>query len=695
MEEDIELIMAQWQKLVAGQPITFEMRWKNNTPTGQWVVAACTPIFDEEGNLASVSGCTTDISAQKRVEEDAIRRAEALEQVKLSQTRLLRFTDNAPIGIVINNTDGRPSYINKSWFDITGHSERSTEDVDIASICYDEDVLLIKTKEEEAIQHKKPVEFQARLKRQWSSSDGIFHGQAWVSIIFVIEFGEDGAVNHIMSTWSEISYSKFSEHVQRMRLEEAIEAKRQSEAFIDMTSHEIRNPLGATMHCADLVHESLAEMERLVGKLALPNDNGQRQSTRAKLDEQFESSKEAVDTILACSMHQKRITDDILSLSKLDSNLLKVSPLPVRAAGVLENVSNTFSVEAHRDGVTLTTQLDQSLDDLNVDWVTLDPGRVLQVLVNLITNALKFTKGTKGDRTVSVRMGASKHRPVHLSVPFAPVQGLGNSAQPEMTITDDSIYVWFSVTDTGCGMNEQEQQRMFSRFSQASIRTYNKYGGSGLGLFISKKLTELQGGEIGFTSEPGVGSRFAFYVSAQATAAPPSDQSPGMRPRTRSPLKLPAADQAILGQSTPSKLSVLVVEDNAINLSIMKKHLVKNGYDVHTAVHGQDALDYLKSTKIWKQSQEETTASLEDVNIILMDIEMPVMDGLVCSKHIRDLQRSGEIVRHIPIIAVSANARPEQTKLAMDAGMDDFVTKPFRMPELTPKITRLVEADQP
>jgi len=129
-----------------------------------------------------------------------------------------------------------------------------------------------------------------------------------------------------------------------------------------------------------------------------------------------------------------------------------------------------------------------------------------------------------------------------------------------------------------------------------------------------------------------------------------------------------------------------------VNQKVLEKRLTKLGYKVQIANHGQEALDYLTTTTAWKQQSREETTPLQDVHVILMDIEMPVMDGLTCSKRIRDLQKSGDIVKHIPIVAVSANARAEQMKQALDAGVDGFITKPFRMPELTSVISKLLEA---
>lgn len=468
---------------------------------------------------------------------------------------------------------------------------------------------------------------------------------------------------------------------------------------------QIRNPLGAVMHCADSTYDSLAEMKKLLPLLASSaQDSDKPNAICAKLHELVESSIDAVETISSCSAHQKRITDDILSLSKLDSNLLQISPTTIRATNLLQELQRTFGTEAERAGVVIETQLDVSMEQLGIEWIKLDPGRAQQVLVNLLTNAVKFTKNQSGDRKVNVYLGASKERPRNLpklATDSSLMQSLpANSTHELSESTDNECYIWFAVQDTGCGMTVKEKAKIFSRFTQASPRTYNEYGGSGLGLFISRKLVELQGGEIGFTSEFGTGSIFSFFIRAQTTTAPVSTAVKNIMPAI-SKLRLhdfniDTATSETNGLSTNSEVeaahpqyNVLIVEDNIVNQKVLKKQLLKHGYQVHTADNGQQALEYIQTTRHWTLGASRDPR--QDIHVILMDIEMPVMDGLECSRTIRELQQAGHIANHIPIIAVSANARPEQIKIAIDAGMDHAIPKPFRIKDLTPVIDRLAE----
>jgi CheY-like chemotaxis protein len=245
------------------------------------------------------------------------------------------------------------------------------------------------------------------------------------------------------------------------------------------------------------------------------------------------------------------------------------------------------------------------------------------------------------------------------------------------TGSGDEIYLHFTVSDTGCGLDEDQKRRIFERFSQASPRTHSKYGGSGLGLFISREMIELQGGEIGVSSRPGHGATFAFYIAARIADAPQStEQSASRAPLSRK--------QTL--EDVGAKFSILVVEDNLVNQKILKMQLQKLGHEVHVVSHGGEALTFLQTTSCWKGN----SASQIHISVVLMDIEMPVMNGLECTRKIREAESEGRVERHLPIVAVSANAREGQVRYAMECGVDDAISKPFRVADLMLIIERLV-----
>lgn len=201
-------------------------------------------------------------------------------------------------------------------------------------------------------------------------------------------------------------------------------------------------------------------------------------------------------------------------------------------------------------------------------------------------------------------------------------------------------------------MTEDEQKKLFGRFSQATPRTHVQYGGSGLGLFISKSLSTLQGGAIGVHSEKDVGSTFAFYISARIVdppAGPVASSTAKLRPE---PHQTGSAEDAM----KKVKLNVLIVEDNLVNQKVLKKQLQKLGWNTSVAGNGKEALEWLKGSIYWRANDEERDDSgtnegraasnrlakrKHDIDILLMDIEMPIMDGLTCARVIREYEAKG------------------------------------------------------
>lgn len=270
--------------------------------------------------------------------------------------------------------------------------------------------------------------------------------------------------------------------------------------------------------------------------------------------------------------------------------------------------------------------------------------------------------------------------------------------------TGEQLCLQFQVQDTGRGLTREEKKRLFMRFSQATPRTHAQYGGSGLGLYISRQLAELHGGQIGVGSEAGVGSTFAFYVRCRKATSPQAAMEQTQNVHTRRSLsvlkeELPLRPNktSLVGASSIAppvpaldwnQIYVLIVEDNLVNQKVLSKQLKKLGCTVEVADHGGIALAYIEKTRYWRGRQQDGNT----LSIVLMDLEMPVMDGLTCVKRIRELEKDGSIVEHIPVIAVTANVRSELVATAKESGMDDLVCKPFRVPELLAKISEVLDA---
>ncbi|KAG0651774.1 Hybrid signal transduction histidine kinase K [Hyphodiscus hymeniophilus] len=627
-------------------------------------------LFEEEIRRGQKAARLAALDRQELSKQLDLRTQEAVE----SETKFTRMAEFAPVGMFIADSSGEITYSNDTWWEISRHprSEHS------ASLWMES----VMEEDQEGVREiwntvmeGTPVTHEFRFKTPWNDKNGN-RGETWVLMSAYPEKYSDGKLKSVFGSITNISAIKWAKNF-------------------------------------DEINNSLSEY-RLSDEMAKASD---------KISDLFDSGIDAAQTISLCAQHQKRIVDDILTLSKLDSALLVVTPVAVQPVAVVQRALKMFEGELDTNDIAMEFRMEKSYLDMDIDWVKLDPSRLLQVLINLTTNAIKFTNGQE-KRTIIVSIGASRERPSGLDSDVSYFQSRSKKSEttddPEWG-TGENLFLKFAVQDTGRGLDESERTLLFQRFRQASPRTHVQYGGSGLGLFISRELTELQGGEIGVSSERGVGSTFAFYIKARRIDDMPADTpvstslkhlrhtsssgtsvtiesrrnssgKPVHRSTTtgkRRPSAIVSSNSAILPNASIldySKTKVLIVEDNLVNQRVLQKQLRNAGFVVDVANHGGEALDVLRGSRFWA-GKEKTGA---DLAIILMDLEMPVMDGLTCARTIRDLETDGTIVRHVPIIAVTANARLEQIESAMAAGMDDVVSKPFRIPELIPKITELV-----
>jgi CheY-like chemotaxis protein len=277
-------------------------------------------------------------------------------------------------------------------------------------------------------------------------------------------------------------------------------------------------------------------------------------------------------------------------------------------------------------------------------YVKGDPVRLRQVLLNLAGNAVKFTdRGT-------VRIEVSRL---------------------------DGAQVKIVVADSGIGITAEQLDRLFRRFTQADSSTTRRYGGTGLGLAISKTLVELMGGTIGAQSDPGMGSTFWItlpLIAAQQTQADTEDaESPAAVPVLVATVAEPATAPSVLGAAAQLVGGrVLLVEDNFVNQRVAVYMLSKLGHQVDVAKHGREAIDMLAKSSY---------------DLVLMDCQMPEMDGFEATRIIRD--RSSAVLDHeIPVIAMTANAFPEHRARALACGMNDFLAKPVDRPVLASMLDR-------
>ena len=384
-EEDYEWLLAQWKRMASGEPVTMEMKWKRpasampngeEDTTGQWVLAACQPTFDSDGAVTSVSGCLTDIAAQKRAQMDEASLNEALKKLNASEKRFSNFVELARVGIWMIGLDDQLQYANPAWCELAGHSNTPLHDIKWSTYLDEKNMAVVRHHLEEILRTKQPVEYQLELMRPWENDQGTIL-PVQVMVAAIPEIDEKGSVTGFAGTMIDITHLRWAEQLQKQRTDEAIEAKRQQENFIDMTCHEIRNPLGAVVHCVDIMQSSLEDMCQLARE-SMPDD-----SQLAKFNALLASTSEHIDILTTCCAHQKRIVDDILTMSKLDSKLLVVAPAPMNLDDLILQMSSLFEADARKDDVLLRIVRQPSLDELIAGQdVVADSGRLSQVSCN-------------------------------------------------------------------------------------------------------------------------------------------------------------------------------------------------------------------------------------------------------------------------------------------------------------------------
>ncbi len=332
-----------------------------------------------------------------------------------------------------------------------------------------------------------------------------------------------------------------------------------------------------------------------------------------------EERQDFARTILNSGQTLLTLLNDVLDLSKIEAGKLDISSAPFDPAQILHEAATLFAGSAQEKGI-----------DLQLAWLgrpgaryLADPIRIRQMLTNLVSNAVKFTAGG------FVRIEASE---------VADAQG--------------QLLMEFSVSDSGIGIAADKQALLFQPFSQADSSTTREYGGTGLGLSIVRRLAELMGGEAGVDSAPGRGSRFWFRIRVEAL-----ERHADSRQSAR---QAPGDVVAMSGR-------VLIVDDNPINCKVTQAMLSRLGLDIDLAANGSEAV--------------AMATTMPRPDLVLMDVQMPVMDGLEATRRIRDWEAAQGCLR-LPVIALSAGAFAEDAERTRAAGMDDFLSKPVRQDAL-------------
>jgi PAS domain S-box-containing protein len=572
--------------------------WKadvcNRAKNGQlyWVQSTIVPFLDALGNVDHYISIRTDITAQKEMEQAAIKSEE------WQRTILNNLAD----GVYLLDADGKTTYLNSMAEELLGFSLADVKGAFLHDIIHhhkpDGSILPY---------YECPIGLSMQQRKIYKSDNEMFfrkNGEGFPVSMGAVPIYENDKIVGSVACFRDITQQRATQ-AELIRAKNAAEKALQVKSdFLSTMSHEIRTPMNGVLGMTEL----------LLDTNLLP------------------TQKKYVDAIYSSADSLLCIINDILDFSKLESEKLELENIDFNLSELVTQTMSFFEESAKKKSIWLNCDIEKNLPH-NVCG---DPNRIRQILTNLLSNAIKFTN--KGGVSLKIDLDS-------------PVE------------KDEFFTVLFCVHDTGIGISQEALPRLFHSFSQADSSTTRKYGGTGLGLAISKNLAILMGGDITITSKEGEGSEFCFKICLKTAHAQvetlPVLESPN---KTSTPLT--------------TGLNVLVAEDNLINQEVIKATMQKLGCHIFLAATGEEAFER------WHNG---------GMDLILMDCMMPDVDGYQSTQRIREEEKQADLPRTY-IIALTANAMTGDRERCLEAGMDDYLTKPFQIEVLREKLETLIQS---
>jgi len=573
--------VGKWQKYYKkafrGTPVHFEVKYKDQYDKEQWTEVFLNPIFKPNGAIEEVSAIAHIITEQKMSRL-------ALQE---SEEKFRNIFESFQDIYFRCDLHGRINMISPSVQELLGYKPSKVIGQNITNYY----LYSSKTKRliRELIKHRAVRNFEASIVHK--NGDIL---KCICNVKFI--YDKNNRPTQIEGVARDITKLKDAT-IELMRAKEIAErSAKVKDLFLANMSHEIRTPMNGIIGMIDLL------------------------SGTTLSDEQ----KNYIKTIKKSSETLLTILNDILDLSKIEAGKMKLKKSPVRLRSTFEKLYALFSQQALSKNTNLYYHLDKNLPE----YALVDETRLLQVLSNLTSNAIKFTEGGG-----SIDIG---------------VKRLKNDPTGRMIRVD--------VTDSGIGISKENVDRLFQSFNQLDNSMSKAYSGTGLGLAISKELCKLMGGEIGVNSTEGMGSTFWFTFEAEPIEGGAVEEH-----------EQPETEVVIENYFSGEKPYVLLVDDNLVNRQVAGEILKKAGCEVDLAVSGIAAIE---------------KASKNKYDIILMDIQMPDMDGVAATKKIRELK----LPHTPPIVALTAYSMKEDREKFLSQGMDDYLPKPIRAAELIQKV---------